>query len=611
MVDVSVIIPARNERFLTKTIKDVVAKSRINTEVIAVLEGYWPDEIVRDPAVHYIHFSKPRGMRGALNAGVAIARGKFVMKLDGHCMMAEGFDEVLAEICRDNWVCIPTRHRLDPEAWEINNGNRPPINYQFINLANDNMDGKEWRAKNRDKSLEAVRVDDIIAAQGSMYFLPRALWYELGLLDIANYGSFRKDPQEVMFKCWTSGGRCVRVKDTWYAHLYKGKRYGRGYSTSKGDWAKGDTYVKKWWTDSAWDKQQIPLCEIFARFPDMPGWEEHPWMKDQPDLTHKLPNLYQVLEVNGKPFSRPRPDKKASRFWNEGKWETFVEPLLPDDCTNQTFVEMGCEAGLFLKLAKDKGFERVIGIEKNKTPVVEGQRFRDTIGYDYELLKCTLGGKFGESGNFDIDEMPIADVTLLSTFHYYVDINAWIRYVDRLKTKSCYVLIVSRPELKEDRWRAKASLAAAREYFHDWEEVGLIENVPTEGDSKPRNLYSIMFKNPLISRVAMNQFNPRKIRGYHMHEAQADLAQYLVIDAQFDLFDTDYYRAWTRRKSDKWSERTIRYVAQLKTNVMQDVRDNGLKDPLLVDSGMQLCDGGHRLAILKAMGHRSVIVRVI
>lgn len=280
MPAITVIIPARNEIFLTKTIQDVIEKSVLDTEVYAMLEGYWPDEIVEHERVHYVHFPQPRGLRGALNAGVALARSKFVMKLDAHCMLAHGWDKVLAETCEDNWVCVPTRKRLDAENWTTIEDGRHDVNYQYISIENDELDGKQWNQKNRDRSLDAVRVDDIISCQGSCMFLPRDWWYELELLDDENYGTFRKDPQEAMFKCWTAGGRCVRVKDTWYAHLHKGKRYGRMYAPSRRDWRKGDEYTKEWWTDSAWPKQQIPLREIFKRFPDMPGWKGHEWMRE-------------------------------------------------------------------------------------------------------------------------------------------------------------------------------------------------------------------------------------------------------------------------------------------------------------------------------------------
>ena len=125
----TVIIPSRNEMFLSKTIEDILKKARGEIEVIAVLDGYWPSEtkrekwstpaIIQDDRVTYIHFGEPRGLRVAINAGVAIAKGDYVMKVDGHCLFDEGFDVKLAEDCEDNWVVIPRRYSLDPENWKI------------------------------------------------------------------------------------------------------------------------------------------------------------------------------------------------------------------------------------------------------------------------------------------------------------------------------------------------------------------------------------------------------------------------------------------------------------------------------------------------------------
>ena len=286
-VETVVTIPACNERFLRQTVEDVIEHSTEACQVVAVLDGYWPpdEDIVRHDRVHYIHHGERVGMRACINAGVALADSlgaQYVMKLDAHCMVSQDFDRVLASVCQPNWVCIPTRKRLDAENWCVKEDGRPDINYQFIDPTNDGLNGKEWRQKNFDRSLDGERIADAISCQGSCYFLPRQLYHDLGLLDEEHYGTFRKDPQEVMFKTWTSGGRCVRVKGCWYAHLHKGKRYGRMYRLDRADYRKGDEYVRRWWTDSAWDERQvIPLRQIFRRFPDMPGWADHPWMQDE------------------------------------------------------------------------------------------------------------------------------------------------------------------------------------------------------------------------------------------------------------------------------------------------------------------------------------------
>ena len=608
-MDVSVIIPARNEQFLNKTIEDVLAKMRGDTQVIAVLDGYWPDPIVRDERVHYIHFSKPKGMRNCLNAGVAIAKGKFVMKLDAHCMLSEGFDVTLAGVCRDNWVCIPTRHRLDAENWVISDGTRQPINYQFLDLSNDELNGKNWDQKNRRRDLDAIRIDDLIACQGSCYFMPRDWWLELGLLDVEHYGTFRKDPQEVTFKTWTYGGRCVRVKDAWYAHLHKGRRYGRGYSGGQADWAKGDEFVKQWWTDSAWDRQKIPLREIIAQhFADMPGWDKHEWTQGE-NVTHteRLTRQYQVLTAGDRYFTRPRPEREHSRFWNEGKWATFIRPLLPGDAAGQTFVEMGCDTGLFLKLATDHGFGRVIGVEKNKTPVAVGTRYRDAIGYDYTILKRKLGSQFHDAGTFDIDELPLADVTLMSNFHYHVDLNNWVKYLDRLRSKSCYVLVVSVAEMQRWRWKPGTSRNQLKTYFREWEEVGWVDKVPVEDDPEPRNLYSVLYKSPLIERVPIGAITRESNGGAESVRALIELA---IAGQDIDITQTLYYADWRKRKG-RWSERTLRVFTEGKLDMIRSMVADGPKDPILVQNSakMRLCDGGHRLHVLEMLGHKSAIVR--
>ena len=109
---VSVLIPARNEIFLQKTIQDILAKAKGDIEVVVVLDGYWPTEtkrehwstppIIDDKRVKYVHRGTPRGMRDGINSAASLSTGEYLLKSDAHCMFDEGFDEKLKADIEDN-----------------------------------------------------------------------------------------------------------------------------------------------------------------------------------------------------------------------------------------------------------------------------------------------------------------------------------------------------------------------------------------------------------------------------------------------------------------------------------------------------------------------------
>src|SRR3972149_2784495 len=267
--DLSILIPARNEIFLQQTISDLLTKAEGSIEVIAILDGYWPTpQLIEDVRLKIIHRGHSQGMRAAINAGAAIAKGKYLLKSDAHCMFAPGFDKILTEQCDKNWVVVPRRFSLDPEKWELIDNPKYPIDYMY--LSND-LHGVPWNEKNKDPELKKKLIDETMSNQGSVWFMAKDYFHELELMDETSYGIFWNEFQEIGLKCWLSGGRVMVNKKTWYAHWHKTNEYGRGYSLSGGEQSKALAAVDRWKT-MGWHKQTLPLSWLIERFFPVPSW---------------------------------------------------------------------------------------------------------------------------------------------------------------------------------------------------------------------------------------------------------------------------------------------------------------------------------------------------
>ena len=219
----SVVIASRNEKYLQKTILDLLSKAKEEIEIIVTLDGSW-SEVCDDPRVSYIHFTKARGMRNALNSAVAVARCKYILKTDAHCMFADGFDVVLKRDHRHKTILIPRRYALDPEKWEIEKrtDNKFPIDVMILN---DTLQAIPTTIRKDNALIETE------SFQGSCWFMTKRYYQKLGLLDEETYGSFYQEAQEIGFKCKKDGGKILCDTNTWYAHWHKVE--GRGYSLSE------------------------------------------------------------------------------------------------------------------------------------------------------------------------------------------------------------------------------------------------------------------------------------------------------------------------------------------------------------------------------------------
>lgn len=289
---VSVIIPSRNgQPYLQKTVDDLLAKAEGDLEIIVVLDGMWAvPPINNHPKVRIIHHGMVHdnlGMRESINKGVFLSKGEYIMKVDEHTMVDQGFDRKLKEGCADDWVVIPRRKRLLPDNWTLEEDGRPPIDYMYLAYPYERPFDKTCglhgtEDKQRAKDRAHLLIDDTMSWQGSAWFMNRKHWDKvIKELDTQNYGTFTQEAQEIGNKTWLSGGRLVINKKTWYAHYHKGKR-GKGYGFSTEQYLKhmegtekGRLYCIDFWVNNKWSERVHDFKWLMEKFWPVPGWPQN------------------------------------------------------------------------------------------------------------------------------------------------------------------------------------------------------------------------------------------------------------------------------------------------------------------------------------------------
>jgi glycosyltransferase involved in cell wall biosynthesis len=272
---VSIIIPSRQERFLNNTIRDVLANATGEIEIFVILDGYEPVEFVHDVRVKYIRLMPNRTMqkRLGINAAVAKASGEFIMALDAHCMVGKGFDEILAKDCEENWIVIPRRYKLEPESWTIRK-DVPPVDYEYWmwrEFKKGILKPYQWARPEHQNMLE----DSTLTMQGSAWFCHKKYFERMGFMKVDGYTGWGQEDVELALETWSSGGQVRVCKKTFYAHLFKGKTYGRMYRANNSQIRASRSYAFDFWVN----KNREKFVKVINQFMPIPNWPIN-WEKE-------------------------------------------------------------------------------------------------------------------------------------------------------------------------------------------------------------------------------------------------------------------------------------------------------------------------------------------
>jgi glycosyltransferase involved in cell wall biosynthesis len=296
MSKISILIPARDEPHLIKTLDDIFLKAKGDFEVILVLDGYKPDVMPKErDNLKIVCLEESKGMRHALNMAANMAAGEYIMKVDAHCMFSDGFDEQLKQHHEYDWLSIPSRCNLDADAWVKKHD---PICYEFVaypyaswrrpvgglhskKWLGPNGDGNDYRHHQyywKERQRAEFPIDETQTWLGFCWFMSKQRFFDIEGLN-ENLWNIHVEAQELGFKTWLSGGKLMVNKHVWVAHWWKNDER-RIYKLDWNAMRQTQAYSTWFWTSDKWHKQTRPFKWFVEHFWPIPGWPDN-WEEEK------------------------------------------------------------------------------------------------------------------------------------------------------------------------------------------------------------------------------------------------------------------------------------------------------------------------------------------
>ena len=307
--ELSILIPSRNEMFLSKTIQDILENIEADTEIIVVLDGEWSrPAVVQNDRVNIIYVSKAIGQRAATNLACKLSNANYVMKVDAHCSFDKGFDRKMLEAFKetgDNTTLVPIMRNLHAFDWKCHRcgwtlyqgptpkecptcknktkvrkkmrwiGKHNPQSTSFCFDAEPHFQYfEDWKHRPqyiKDKAEKGLT--ETMSLQGSCFMMTREKYWELNICD-EEFGSWGNQGIEVAVKTWLSGGKVICNHKTWYAHLFRtqGGDFSFPYRQSGRQIQNTKKKVRDLFFDNKWKKAIHPLSWLVEKFMPIPGW---------------------------------------------------------------------------------------------------------------------------------------------------------------------------------------------------------------------------------------------------------------------------------------------------------------------------------------------------
>ena len=305
----SILIPARNEIFLARTIQDITENIEDDTEVIAVLDGAWADPpIPQHDRVNVIYLPESIGQRAATNLACRLSKAKYVMKVDAHCSFDKGFDRKMLEgftKTGDDVTMVPVMRNLWAFDWKCYSCGwkkyQSPTPDKCPDCGSKKIRRKMmWVGKERPQSTsycfdsephfqyfnEYTKTDEYkkdketgftktMSLQGSCWMATRENYWKWELSD-EKAGSWGNQGIEVALATWLSGGQVLVNTNCWYSHMFRtqGGDFSFPYEQKGREVMKTKNYIKDKFWNMKHPKQIHSVKWLLEKFAPVKGWSD-------------------------------------------------------------------------------------------------------------------------------------------------------------------------------------------------------------------------------------------------------------------------------------------------------------------------------------------------
>lgn len=301
-MDLSILIPARNEMFLARTVQDILEHIEADTEIIVVMDGQWSEPAIEQhDRVNVIKTGSILGQRAAANLACRVAKGKYVMKVDAHCSFDQGFDRKMVEgfqqvgddvtmvpIMRNlwafDWVCSDCdwRKYQGPTPAECEKCKSKNVSREMKWIGKESPQSvsycfdsephfqyfRDYQRTEEFKKDKETGFTKTMSLQGSCFMLTRENYWKWDVSD-EEAGSWGNQGIEVACATWFNGGQVLVNHNTWYAHMFRtqGGDFSFPYHNKNSDVEKTKQYIKnKYWGQD--------IYNLVKKFWPVVGWTQ-------------------------------------------------------------------------------------------------------------------------------------------------------------------------------------------------------------------------------------------------------------------------------------------------------------------------------------------------